>query len=193
MRSGNSDALAERSSLHVEPTLGNLALLTVGIAAGAVVMFFFDTVSGRRRRALVRDKFVGAGHDAAYLVQAKSKRAADHLKGLFVTRHLDRHTRSTPGSDQQLHDRIRARLGRVISHPKSVTVEVNQGRVCLTGHILAKELDPLLNEVKHNVGVTAVDNQLICHDSAQGVPELQGRTEPRGREQRREPHGELTT
>lgn len=63
---------------------------------------------------------------------------------------------------------------------------VTQGCVRLTGHILTKELDKLLDEVKHNVGVTAVDNQLVCHDSAEGVSELQGRTEPRGREQRRE-------
>lgn len=186
MRSIDHDALADQSAPRVELTLGNLSLLAVGIAAGAAAMFFFDSVSGGRRRALVRDKIVGAGHDAAYLAQAKSKRAADHLKGLFVTRHLDRVTRSEPQSDQQLHDRIRARLGRVISHPKSVHVEVNQGRVCLTGHILTREVDKLLSEVRHNVGVKAVDSQLVCHDSPQGISELQGRTEPRGREQRRE-------
>lgn len=186
MRFSNQDALADRNAPHVELTLGSLSLLAVGIAAGAVAMFFFDSVSGGRRRALVRDKIVGVGHDAAYLAQAKSKRAADHLKGLFVTRHLDRVTRSEPQGDQQLHDRIRARLGRVISHPKSVHVEVNQGRVALTGHILTKEVDKLLSEVKHNVGVKTVDNQLVCHDSPQGIPELQGRTEPRSREPRRE-------
>jgi hypothetical protein len=178
MRSSN-----DRVSPGVEPAFGNLASLVVGFAAGAAVMFFFDSVSGRRRRALVRDKIAGAGHDAAHLLQVKSKRAAGQLKGLLVTRHLDRVTRSEPESDQQLHDRIRARLGRVISHPRSVSVEVNQGRVSLTGHILTKELDKLLDEVKHNVGVAVVDNQLICHDSPQGIPELQGRT---GREQRRE-------
>lgn len=186
MHSRNQEVPQNQSGLHLEPTLSQISLLAVGIAAGAVVMYFFDSVSGRRRRALVRDKIVGAGHDAAYFAQAKGKRAADHLKGLFTTRHLDRVTRSEPQSDQQLHDRIRARLGRVVSHPKSVHIVVSQGRVTLTGHILTKELDKLLDEVKHNVGVTAVDNQLVCHDSAEGISELQGRTEPRGREQRRE-------
>jgi hypothetical protein len=186
MHSRNQDAPQNRSVLHIEPTLIHISLVAVGIAAGAAVMYFFDSVSGGRRRALVRDKIVGAGHDAAYFAQAKSKRAADHVKGLFATRHLDRVTRTEPQSDQQLHDRIRARLGRVTSHPKSVHVGVTQGHVTLTGHILTKELDKLVDEVRHNVGVTTVDNQLICHDSAEGISELQGRTEPRGREQRRE-------
>jgi hypothetical protein len=169
-----------------EPPLVKLPLLAAGIAAGAMAMYFFDVVSGRRRRALLRDKIVGAGHDAAYFAQAKGKRAVDHMRGVFATRHLDRVTRTEPLSDQQLQYRIRARLGRVVSHPKSVHVDVNQGRVSLTGHILSKELDKLLNEVRHNVGVVAVDNQLVCHDSAAHISELQGRDDPRGREQRRE-------
>lgn len=78
-----------------------------------------------------------------------------------MTRHRDRVTRSEPRSDQQLHDRIRARLGRVISHPKSVHVGVSQGHGVLTGHILTQEDDKLLDEVKH-AGVTAVDNQLVA-------------------------------
>jgi hypothetical protein len=186
MRSKNYDPLRDQGVPHVPSALSKLSLLAVGIAAGSVAMFFFDAVSGGRRRALVRDKIVGVGHDVGYLAQAKGKRAADYVRGLFVTLHLDRVTRSEPQSDQQLHDRIRARLGRVISHPKSVYVEVNQGRVVLSGHILTEQVDKLLNEVQHNVGVRAVDNQLVCHDTAQGIPELQGRTETRGREQRRE-------
>jgi hypothetical protein len=186
MHSRANHPVAHQDVSHFMPGLSKLSVLAAGIAAGAAAMFFFDHVSGGRRRALVRDKIVGSGHDAAYATQAKAKRAADHLKGLFVTKRLDRVTRSAPESDQQLHDRIRARLGRVVSHPKSVHVGVNDGRVTLTGHILSKEVSQVLDEVKHSTGVTAVDNQLTCHDSAEHIPELQGRTEPRGREQRRE-------
>ena len=185
MRSSNQ-ALPNEIILRSEPTPSNFSLLAVGFAVGALAMFFLDPVGGRRRRALVRDKAVSAGHDAGYAVQAKGKRAVDHLKGLAVTRRLDRVTRSEPESDEQLHDRIRARLGRVISNPKSVQVEVHEGRVSLSGHILAKELDALLRQVRHNVGVKSVENRLVSHDSAEGISELQGDTEPRGREQRSE-------
>jgi hypothetical protein len=170
----------------VGPILSRLPLLAAGVAAGALAMFFFDSISGRRRRALVRDKVVGAGHGTAGAVQTQGKRAIDHLKGFFFTRRLDRVTRSEPQSDQQLHDRIRARLGRIVSHPKSVHVEVNHRHVSLTGHILTKELRKLIDEVRHQVGVRSVEHRLACHDSAQGIPELQGRGEPSGREQQQQ-------
>lgn len=186
MRSRSHDALPLRDPVAMDSGFSKLSLLAVGIAAGALTVFFFDSVSGGRRRAFVRDKIVGASHDAASFAQATSKRAADRASGLFATGRLDRVTRSEPQSDQQLHDRIRARLGRVISHPRSVHVEVRGSSVCLTGHILTRELDDLLSEVKHSAGARTVENQLTCHDSAEGIPELQGRTEPRGREQRRD-------
>lgn len=156
----------------------------LGFAVGALTMYYLDPRAGRRRRALVQDKLVGLGHDAAWYAQAKSRRAIDHLKGWAVTRRFDRHTRTPPLSDQQLHDRIRSRLGRVVSHPRSVEVHVENGAVHLGGHIFTRELDNLLAEVKHVAGVTTVRNELICHDNAVGISELQGHTAPPGRESR---------
>lgn len=150
--------------------------LLLGFAAGALAMFYLDPRAGRRRRALVRDRFVAAGHDAAWFAEAKGRRAIDHLKGWAVTRRFDRHTRKPPESDEQLHDRIRSRLGRVVSHPRSVEVHVADGRVHLGGHIFTKELGDLLSEVKHMPGVRSVEHELACHDSAAGIPELQGHT-----------------
>lgn len=49
------------------------------------------------------------------------------------------------------------------------------------GHILTRELDDLLYELKQMQGVQAVTNELSCHDTAEGIFELQGRTEPAGR------------
>ena len=155
-----------------------------GLAAGALVMYWADPASGARRRAMARDKLLGAGHDAADRARATGKRAADHLRGFAATRSLDRVTRSEPQSDSQLHERIRARLGRVVSHPKAINVEVHQGRVSLTGSILTSELEPLLREVQDTAGLKALHNQLTCHPSAEGIPELQGRAEPPGRESR---------
>lgn len=75
----------QRARLRPQPPIGlklsKLSWLALGVGAGAAAMFFFDAVSGGRRRALVRGKIVGAGHDAAYIAQAKSKRAADPAEG----------------------------------------------------------------------------------------------------------------
>jgi osmotically-inducible protein OsmY len=147
-----------------------------GLATGAVFMYYLDKQSGARRRALVRDKVVAVGHDAADLAEAKAKRAADRVKGLLATGRLNRVGGGEPESDQQLHDRIRARLGRIVSHPKSIHVEANQGSVRLQGHVLTNELDDLLREINDMPGVVSIRNELTCHDTAQGIPELQGST-----------------
>ncbi|MGK6306841.1 BON domain-containing protein [Variovorax sp. DT-64] len=154
-----------------------------GVAAGTLAMYYLDKQSGRRRRALVRDKLVAAGHDAADLAESAGKRTVDRLKGIVATGRLDRVGGHEPESDSQLHERIRARLGRVVSHPKSIQVEVDRGEVCLRGHILTGELDELLYDVGQMRGVQTVRNELTCHDTAQGIPELQGSTEPAGQAQ----------
>jgi hypothetical protein len=186
MRSTRFEPAQNIDAAHSRPVRGSMSLLALGVTAGALAMYFLDASSGRGRRAQVRDRIAATGRDAASLAQGRVRRAAGYLKGFVATGHPDRVTRSEPQSDEQLHDRIRARLGRVISHPRSVHVDVRQGRVFLSGHIFTRELDDLLHEVRHNAGVKAVGHQLVCHDSAEGIAELQGRTEPRGREQRRE-------
>jgi osmotically-inducible protein OsmY len=160
-----------------------------GLLTGMLFMYYLDAQSGGRRRALVRDKLVSAGHDIEDFAEAKSRRAIDRVKGMAATRSLDRTTRSEPESDQQLHDRIRARLGRTVGHPKAVHVSVEQGCVALRGHVLRKDVDPLVSELRGMPGVTEVRNELQVHDSAEGIPELQGSTEPPGRE---EPSGVLS-
>jgi hypothetical protein len=160
-----------------------------GLVSGMLFMYYLDAQSGGRRRALVRDKFVSAGHDLSDFAEAKSKRVIDRVKGMAATRSLHGTTRTEPESDQQLHDRIRARLGRTIGHPRSVQLSVEQGFVQLHGHILRKDVDPLLSELRRMPGVREVSNQLQVHDSSEGIPELQGSTEPPGRE---EPSGVLS-
>lgn len=93
-------------------------------------------------------------------------------------------TASATPAARSSHDRIRSRLGRVVSHPRSVEVHVENGTVHLGGHIFTRELDNLQAEVKHVAGVRAVRSELICHDNAVGISELQGRTTPPGRETR---------
>lgn len=157
-----------------------------GALSGALVAYYLDAVSGGRRRALVRDKLVSAGHQLSDLTEFRAKRAVGHVKGFMATGHLDRITHAEPASDQQLHDRIRARLGRVISHAKAVQVEVHDGQVCLRGQILRREVDPLLREIERIAGVTGVRHELEIHEIAEGVPALQGRSVPPGASEQRE-------
>ena len=156
----------------------DLASFATGVAVGTVAMYFLDKDSGRRRRALVHDKFVAAENDVVDMAESAGKLVADHLKGMVATRRFDGAGGDEPKTDSQLHERVRARLGRLVSHPRSIQVEVDQGNIRLRGQILTRELDDLLYEIRQMRGIKTVRNELTCHDTAQGISELQGTTEP---------------
>ena len=53
-------------------------------AAGAALMYFLDPVSGRRRRALARDKVVHAQHEIADRAQGAVKDLRNRAYGLVA-------------------------------------------------------------------------------------------------------------
>src|SRR5690606_11537497 len=87
-----------------------------------------------------------------------------------------------PVSDQILEARVRAQLGRLVSHPHSISVSASDGRITLSGPILADEVEHLLDRVAAIRGVKAVENALEIHEQADNVPGLQGQPARRGRE-----------
>jgi hypothetical protein len=143
-------------------------------AAGATAMYYLDPDLGRRRRALARDKAVKVSHQARDYAQVKGKRAAGHLKGLALGSRTRIEGWVSPPPDDRLGERVRAHLGRAVMHPGAIEVTVQGGRVQLTGHVLAHEVDRLVAAVKSTPGVHGVDNALSVHARAVGVPELQG-------------------
>lgn len=142
-------------------------------AAGAIAMYYLDSTLGRRRRALVRDKVVGAAHDAANLAQAKGRRMVDRARGVVATRNLDRTPGTEPQSDAQLRERVRSRMGHLVSHPRAIEVSVEEGIVRLSGQVLAKELDGLLSQISDMKGVRKIHNALTSLDDPSGFAEVQ--------------------
>jgi osmotically-inducible protein OsmY len=51
-------------------------------------------------------------------------------------------------SDEVLVDRVRAKMGRVVSHPGAIKVTAEQGRVTLSGAVLEHEHEELLQAVR---------------------------------------------
>jgi uncharacterized membrane protein len=76
--------------------------------------------------------------------------------------------------NQVLVGRVRSKLGRLVSHPSSIEVEAEDGRVILSGPILAEEVGSLLEHVSGICGVTSLENRLEVHERAGNVPGLQG-------------------
>lgn len=138
----------------------SLLRIATAFAAGAFAMYYMDPEDGRRRRALVRDRGIAAGHDAEHLARGKSRHARDHMRGMMArTReHLSR----APIDDDQLHDRIRARLGRLVGHSGEVKVDVHEGQVVLRGSAPAREIEDLVQTLASMRGVREIDNRLTA-------------------------------
>jgi hypothetical protein len=128
------------------------------VAAGALAMYYLDPEVGARRRALLAD-----------LVRSGVPGERGPARGRFARRTYDRVTQSDPRSDAELRDRIQDRLGRLVSFPGTLDVSVNNGVVRLTGRVLAKERDGLLDQVQQMPGVQKLVNAMTAHDSPQDV------------------------
>lgn len=150
----------------------NSTNILLGAGIGAAVAYMLDPVSGGRRRALVRDQVVRAsrktrdGMDAAARdIANRSKGIAASTRGRFADEDVD---------DTRLVERVRARLGRLCSHPRAIDVFATSGSVTLRGPILEREVNHLLDGVASIRGVHGVINELEPHSTPEGVPALQG-------------------
>lgn len=146
--------------------------ILVGIGVGALVAFMADPRGGRRRRALVRDQFVRAGRKTRDALDATARDLSNRTSGTIASARSRLTGEET--DDDRVIQRVRAILGRVCSHPRAITVEATDGWVTVRGPILAAELNDVLAAVSGVRGVREVTNQLEVHDSAEGIPALQG-------------------
>ena len=152
------------------------AILT-GFGVGAGLMYFMDPTAGARRRARLRDRFVHAGHVAGEAASATRTDVANRASGLAARMRRMREVR--PVDDRTLTERVRARLGRVVSQPRAIDVSAVNGVITLRGTILRDEIEGLCRAVSRMDGVSEVIDALDIHDEPVHVSALQrGRTTP---------------
>jgi osmotically-inducible protein OsmY len=149
-----------------------LAIL-LAVLGGAGLMYILDPQGGRRRRALVRDQAVKVLNRTGDNLSGLSKDLKNRAQGV-VAETTSRLEKKEEPTDETLVARVRAKMGRIVSHPSAVEVLVNDGTVTLSGAILATEVQPLLRAVKSIAGVRAVENQLRLYNDASQIPSLQG-------------------
>jgi len=147
-----------------------------GIGLGATLMYLVDPDRGKRRRARMRDKLSRATHKVPDAISATARDISNRVQGMAAQ--ATSVFSSEDVSDEVLVARVRSKLGRIVSHPSSIEVAANQGRVVLSGPVLAHETNDLLACVRAVPGVRAVDNLLDVHKQTGDVPGLQG-GEPR--------------
>lgn len=160
--------------------MGTVFSLIKGIGIGSGLMYFLDPVSGRRRRAQVRDQSLSSWHSLSRACGAGVRDVGNRASGLAAR--AGHGLGDAEVDDALLVRRVRSQLGHLISHPRAVVVEARGGHVTLRGPVLAHELGALLAGVGSVPGVTDVDNRLDVHDQADGLPDLQGEGSGAGRQ-----------
>ena len=159
--------------------LAGMTLSALGcFAAGAGLMYLLDPQRGAYRRHMIRDKTVSAVNQSGTGLRKTGQYFRDSSRGLVAE------TRARFGraqaSDYKVGARVRSAMGRVVSHPSAVWVTVVDGNVTLCGDVLADEADALLSSAKGTRGVRSVTDHLNVHESAAGVPSLQGESRRKG-------------
>ena len=162
-------------AIHREGTfsLGSFAL---GCGVGVLAALLLDPRRGAARRALVREKALsGARHIAADIVR-NARDLTQRGKGrIYELSHLDE---TVP--DSLLVERVRAQIGRAVSHSRPIRVEALDGCVLLSGPILAAEVQPLVEIIAKVRGVKSIESQLDVHEDAGSLPSLQAGGERSG-------------
>jgi uncharacterized membrane protein/osmotically-inducible protein OsmY len=143
-----------------------------GIGLGAALMYVLDPDRGRRRRARMRDKAAHAINKTGDATGKTLRDTRNRARGLAAE--VKSLLKTDRASDEVLIERIRSKMGRVVSHPHSIEVTADKGRVTLRGPVLESEADALLECVSSVPGVTGVENNLEVHKRADNVPGLQG-------------------
>jgi hypothetical protein len=141
---------------------------------GAAGMYFSDPERGRRRRALARDQARHFGTTAVRAADIAARDLSNRLAGMSARTRKMFQRQNASADDRVVAERVRAALGRAVSHPHAIEVAAQQGRIVLRGPILAQETDGLLAAVHAVPGVTGVEDQLDVHMRAEHVPSLQG-------------------
>ena len=132
--------------------------MLLGLGAGTVAAYLTDPDFGKSRRtALARN--AGKFLKKAALVAADSLSDSEHRLAGVVAK-VRRNFEQGKTSDQVIEQRIRSRIGRVVSHPRKVHVLCDRSVATLWGLVLEQEASRLIEAVKRVRGVREVVDQL---------------------------------
>jgi hypothetical protein len=150
----------------------NAGSFLIGAATGSALMFMLDPNGGGRRRARVRDQMVRATRTTRDGLDATVRDISNRGRGIAAA--ARGRWSNAPVTDDVLVERVRARIGRVCSHPHAIEVDAHDGQVTVRGPVLAAEADRLIATAGSVPGVASVMDQLERHTRTEGIPALQG-------------------
>jgi uncharacterized membrane protein len=164
--------------------MGHKAGMTLGLISGAAIgaglMYLADPDRGTRRRSGVRDKAVHGVRSFGGVIDKGIRDLRNRIRGTAAEAWCA--VKAEEVSDEVLADRVRAKIGRVVSHPSAIEVTAKDRRIILSGPVLESEADDLVDAANSVRGVRDVESRVEIHKTTENVPGLQGgsgRTRPR--------------
>jgi uncharacterized membrane protein len=152
---------------------GNSTLgLISGAAIGAGLMYLADPDRGNRRRAFARDQVVHGFRSFGTVLDKGIRDMRNRARGTVAEAWCAMKPENV--SDEVLVDRVRAKIGRTVSHPSEIEVSAKDGRIVLSGPVLESEADDLIDTAYSVRGVRDVESRVETHRTTENVPGLQG-------------------
>ena len=139
-----------------------MKVLALAAALGAALMFFFDPASGRRRRALLRDRSAGTARRRARSVERTGRAVGAEVYGVAKKA---THLREEPKGDlddNTLRAKVETELFRDPDVPKGqINVNAQNGVIQLRGEVEHQEMiRDLVEKARKVQGVQDVENLL---------------------------------
>lgn len=143
--------------------------MALGAVLAAGAMYFFDPVSGRRRRLLVEDQCARTARRLELGTRDARHELSNRVHDFAVKAHLAREE----VSDKTLHKNVQQVIRRSVAHPKAISCKVKEGNVFLRGDVLTLEHQQLLDEARAVEGVRIITDHLTEREPAEGVRPFQ--------------------
>ena len=158
MLAGRERLSRHREEEHGGSMIGQTIAAVGFVALGVGLAYIIDPAVGRRRRAVVRDKVMSGMHQGQDYLSKTGKHLWNKASGTVAEARSRLHREMI--GDEVLVDRVRAQMGRCVSSPASVIVRADEGKVTVSGPILATEVDDFLKCVWQTRGVKEIINEL---------------------------------
>ena len=130
----------------------------LGLCSGAAVGYLAQSEFGQKRRAAMARSGKKLFERAAQRGKKALQDSEHRLAGLAA--HWWANINKEKPLDRVLEERIRSRMGRIVSHPRKIHVVCDHGVAILWGIILEDEASPLIEAVERIPGVTEVVDHL---------------------------------
>ncbi len=157
------------TEVHISEGPSKWLWIGVGVVIGVIVGLLLAPTTGRRSRALVKDKLNKAGHEAADLGQAASGKAADLSRRAAGAIHEAKSVGAEDfADDSTIADRVRTELGEnaATRNLERLNVDCADGVVTVRGPMADAELQAQIEAVVRAVkGVREVRMNLLTDDA----------------------------